>query len=101
MAFFKAPTASSCRCPASHHRVARVEGSLIGVTATHQIVPGCDGELRRSQVATAIFADGVIINADGTRTMSGLGASLLVTGDASGSCGPGDVFFSVDLIRTI
>jgi hypothetical protein len=76
-----------------------IEGSLFGVTATDQIVPGCDGELRRTQVATTIFADGVVINPDGTRTLSGLGASLLVTGDASGSCGPGDVFYSVDLIR--
>ncbi len=76
-----------------------IEGSLFGVTATDQIVPGCDGQLRRTQVATTIFADGVIINPDGTRTLSGLGASLLVTGDASGSCGPGDVFYSVDLIR--
>ena len=78
-----------------------VEGSRIGLTATDQIVPGCGGELRRTQVATTVFADGVIINADGTRTMSGLGASLLVTGDAFGSCGPGDAFFSVDLNRTI
>jgi len=74
-----------------------VEGSLFGVTATDQIVAGCDGEIRRSQVATTIFADGVVVNDDGRRRLSGLGASLLVTADASGSCGPGDVFFSVDL----
>jgi hypothetical protein len=72
-----------------------VEGSLFGVTDSNQIVPACpDGTLVNSQVSTTIFADGVTIDEDGTQTLSGLGASVLVAANPAGDCGPGNVFFN-------
>lgn len=72
-----------------------IEGSLFGVTDSNQILPACpDGTPVNAQVSTTIFADGVDIELDGTRTLSGLGASVLVAANPAGDCGPGNVFFS-------
>ena len=72
-----------------------IEGSLFGVTDSNQIVPACpDGTPVNSQVSTTIFADGITIDEDGTQTLSGLGASVLVAADPAGDCGPGNVFFN-------
>jgi hypothetical protein len=71
-----------------------IEGSLFGVTDSNQIVAACpDGTPVNSQVSTTIFADGITIDEDGTQTLSGLGASVLVAANPAGSCGPGNVFF--------
>ena len=49
-----------------------VEGSLFGVTDSDLIVPPCaDGTPTNSQVSTTIFADGIIVAADGTETLDG------------------------------
>jgi hypothetical protein len=72
-----------------------IEGSLFGVTDSNQIVPACpDGTPVNSQVSTTIFADGITIDEDGTQTLSGLGASVLVAANPAGECGPGNVFFN-------
>ena len=72
-----------------------VEGSLFGVTDSNQILPACpDGTPVNSQVSSTIFADGVTIDEDGTQTLSGLGASVLVAANPAGDCGPGNVFFN-------
>ncbi len=77
-----------------------VEGSLFGVTDSNQILPACpDGSPVNAQVSTTIFADGVTIEADGTQSLTALGASVLVASDPAGECGPGNVFFSGDLTR--
>jgi hypothetical protein len=71
-----------------------VEGSLFGVTDSNLIVPACpDGTPVNSQVSTTIFADGITIDQEGTQTLSGLGASVLVAANPAGDCGPGNVFF--------
>jgi hypothetical protein len=72
-----------------------IEGSLFGVTDSNQILPACpDGTPVNSQVSTTIFADGITIDEDGTQTLSGLGASVLVAANPAGECGPGNVFFN-------
>jgi len=72
-----------------------VEGSLFGVTDSDLIAAPCaDGTATNSQVSTTIFADGIVVAADGTETLSGLGASLFVAVNPAGSCGAGNIFFS-------
>jgi hypothetical protein len=72
-----------------------IEGSLFGVTDSNLIVPPCpDGTPVNSQVSTTIFADGITVEDDGTQTLSGLGASVLVAANPAGDCGPGNVFFN-------
>ena len=72
-----------------------VEGSLFGVTDSDLIAAPCaDGTPTNSQVSTTIFADGIVVAADGTETLAGLGASLFVAVNPAGSCGAGNIFFS-------
>jgi len=72
-----------------------VEGALFGVTDSDLIVGPCaDGTQTNSQVSTTIFANDVIVADDGTQTLSGLRASVMVAVDPAGSCGAGNVFFS-------
>ncbi len=75
-----------------------VEGSLFGVTDSDLIIPPCaDGTPTNSQVSTTIFADGIIVAADGTETLEGLGSSVFVAVNPAGSCGAGNVFFAGSL----
>lgn len=74
-----------------------VEGSLFGVTNSDQFVEPCGATPRDARVSTTIFADGVTIDIDGTRTLSGLGASLLVEAAETPECGEGVVFFAAQL----
>jgi hypothetical protein len=72
-----------------------VEGSLFGVTDSDLIIPPCaDGTPTNSQVSTTIFADGIVVAADGTETLEGLGSSVFVAVNPAGSCGAGNVFFA-------
>jgi hypothetical protein len=72
-----------------------VEGALFGVTDSDLIVGPCtDGTPTNSQVSTTIFANDVIVADDGTQTLSGLRASVMVAVNPAGSCGAGNVFFS-------
>jgi uncharacterized coiled-coil protein SlyX len=75
-----------------------VEGALFGVTDSDLIVGPCsDGTQTNSQVSTTIFANDVIVADDGTQTLSGLRASVMVAVDPAGSCSAGNVFFSATL----
>jgi hypothetical protein len=72
-----------------------VEGSLFGVTDSDLIVGPCaDGTPTNSQVSTTIFADGIVVEADGSESLAGLGASVFVAVNPAGSCGAGNIFFS-------
>jgi uncharacterized coiled-coil protein SlyX len=72
-----------------------VEGALFGVTDSNLIVGPCaDGTQTNSQVSTTIFSNDVVVASDGTQTLSGLRASVMVAVNPAGSCGAGNVFFS-------
>jgi hypothetical protein len=75
-----------------------VEGSLFGVTASNLLALPCpDGTPTNAQVSITIFASGVVVDDDGTESLSGLGASVIVSAAPAGSCGPGTIFFSSTL----
>ena len=74
-----------------------VNGSLFAVTDSDQILAPCGTTPRIARVSITIFADGVKIEEDGTRSLTGLGASLLVSADAVGDCPDGVVFFAATL----
>jgi hypothetical protein len=74
-----------------------LEGSLFAVTGSDLIVPPCNGTPRTAQVSISIFEDGLLINADTTRELTGLGASLMVHAPEVPGCEEGDVFFSATL----
>lgn len=74
-----------------------LEGSLFAVTGSDLIVPACNGTPRTAQVSISIFEDGLLINADTTRELTGLGASLMVHAPEVPGCEEGDVFFSATL----
>ena len=72
-------------------------GSLFAVTDSDMIVPPCGETPRNARVSITIFADGITVAVDGTQTLSGLGASLLVEGNEVADCGEGVVFFAAHL----
>ena len=74
-----------------------VNGSLFAVTDSDRILDPCGTTPRNARVSITIFADGIKIQADGTRSLTGLGASLLISGDAVGDCPAGVVFFAATL----
>lgn len=74
-----------------------INGSLFAVTDSDQIVDPCGATTRLARVSTTIFADGISIAADGTRTLTGLGASLLVSAGAVEGCEEGVVFYAASL----
>jgi uncharacterized coiled-coil protein SlyX len=71
-----------------------LEGSLFAVTGSNLIAPPCNGTPRTAQVSVTVFEDGLSIESDGTRELTGLGASLMVNVPATDQCEEGDVFFS-------
>ena len=75
-----------------------INGSLFAVTDSDLILEPCGATQRVSRVSTTIFADGVSIDADGARTLTGLGASLLVSADAVDDCTAGVVFWAATLV---
>jgi hypothetical protein len=74
-----------------------LEGSLFAVTGSDLIVPPCNGTPRTAQVSVTLFEDGLSIASDGSRELTGLGASLMVHAPATDACEEGDVFFSATL----
>jgi hypothetical protein len=75
-----------------------VEGSLFGVTASNQLAYPCtDGTPTNAQVSITIFASGVVVDLDGTESLAGLGASVIVSAAPAGSCGAGTIFFASTL----
>jgi len=74
-----------------------INGTLFAVTDSDLIVEPCAGTPRVARVTTTIFADGVSVAADGSRTLTGLGASLLVSTDAIDACTAGVTFWAATL----
>jgi hypothetical protein len=74
-----------------------ISGSLFAVTDSDQIAEPCDSNPRNSRVSVTIFVDSVSIAADGTETLDGLGASLLVEVNETDSCGEGVIFYAAHL----
>jgi hypothetical protein len=75
-----------------------INGSLFAVTDSDQILPPCGETAVNAQISITMFADGVTIEEDGTESLTGIGASLLVAGDPAGDCGAGNVFYDAELI---
>ena len=75
-----------------------INGSLFAVTDSDQILPPCGDTPVNAQISITMFADGVTIDEDDTRTLTGIGASLLVAGDPAGDCDAGNVFYDAELI---
>ncbi len=74
-----------------------VNGSLFAVIDSDLILEPCGATSRNARVSITIFADGVKVELDETRSLTGLGASLLVSADAVGDCSAGVVFFAATL----
>jgi len=74
-----------------------VSGSLFAVTDSDQIADPCGSTARNSRVSITIFPGGQSIAEDGTQTLTGLGASLLVEVNETADCGEGVVFFAAQL----
>ena len=75
-----------------------INGSLFAVTDSDQILPPCGETAVNSQISITMFADGIAIDEDGTKSLTGIGASLLVAGDPAGDCDAGNVFYDAELI---
>jgi len=74
-----------------------VNGSLFAVTDSDQILEPCGTTTRNARISITIFADGIEIAEDGKQTLTGMGASLLVSTDAVDDCTDGVVFFAATL----
>lgn len=74
-----------------------VQGSLYGITDSEQILPPCGDAPQVGKVAVTLYADGVTVLEDGTRTVDRLGASVTVTGSLQPGCPGGTVFYGVEL----
>ena len=74
-----------------------VNGSLFAVVDSNQILEPCGATTRTARVSITIFADGVSIAEDGTQSLTGLGASLLISADELDTCSAGVVFFAATL----
>ena len=75
-----------------------VSGSLFAVTDSDQITDPCGSTERNSRVSITIFPGGQSVAADGTQTLTALGASLLVEVNETGYCGEGVIFFAAQLV---
>jgi hypothetical protein len=75
-----------------------INGSLFAVTDSDQILQACGDTPINAQISITMFADGVTFQEVGTKTLSGIGASLLVAGDPAGDCGAGNVFHAAELL---
>jgi hypothetical protein len=75
-----------------------INGSLFAVTDSDQILQPCGETAVNAQISITMFADGVTIDEDDTRTLTRIGASLLVAGDPAGDCDAGNVFYDAELI---
>jgi hypothetical protein len=75
-----------------------INGSPFAVTDSDQILQACGDTPINAQISITMFADGVTFQEVGTKTLSGIGASLLVAGDPAGDCGAGNVFHAAELL---
>lgn len=75
-----------------------INGSLFAVTDSDVVLDPCGATARVARVSTTIFANGVSVDSTGIRTLTGLGASLLVSTDAVDDCTAGVVFWAATLV---
>jgi hypothetical protein len=74
-----------------------INGSLFAVTDSNLIAQPCGTTNRTSRVSITMFADAVTIESDGSRSVSTLGASLLVEVNQVAECPEGVIFFAAEL----
>jgi hypothetical protein len=72
-------------------------GSLFAVTDSDQIMEACGDTHRNARVSITMFANGITVTIDGTETLTGLGASMLVEGNEVADCPEGVVFYAAEL----
>jgi hypothetical protein len=75
----------------------RIDGGLFAVADTTTAVPACGTTPRVARVAVSLFAGGITIQDDGTRTIDDLGATMFVEADAVTGCAAGLAFYGAEL----
>lgn len=76
-----------------------INGQLYGSTSSVAFVEPCDGVQRDAQLVITMFADQGELATDGTLTVNGLGATIIVDAAATGDCERARVWWSAQLTR--
>lgn len=72
-------------------------GSLLGVVDSPTAVPPCGDDARTAKVTLSVFGAETSLAADGTSTLTRLGASLVVDAPGVAGCGPVLALYGLDL----
>jgi hypothetical protein len=75
----------------------RVDGGLYAVTDSTTALSDCNGEPRLAHITITMYARGVEAAADGTTTVTSLGASFTTETPAVGDCPAGLAFYGAQL----
>jgi hypothetical protein len=75
-----------------------INGSLFAVTDSDLIMEPCGDSPRNARVSITMFANGITVAIDGSETLTGLGASMLVEANEVADCAEGVVFYAAELI---
>lgn len=78
-----------------------VRGSLYGITDSTQLVAPCDNGPRIARLTVTLYADGVTVSDDGTRTVEEMAASITVASPDEPGCPGGLVFYGAQLTRAV
>jgi len=76
-----------------------VSGSLYGITDSTQLVAPCENGPRIARLTVTLYADGVTLAVDGTRTVREMAASITVASPNEDGCPGGLVFYGAQLTR--
>lgn len=76
-----------------------INGQLYGSTPSVGFIEPCDGAVRELQLVMTMFADRGDLAADGTLTVNGLGATIIVDVAATGNCAEARVWWSAQMTR--
>lgn len=76
-----------------------VSGSLYGITDSTQLVAPCENGPRIARLTVTLYADGVTLTVDGTRTVQEMAASITVASPNEDGCPGGLVFYGAQLTR--
>lgn len=76
-----------------------VSGSLYGITDSTQLVAPCENGPRIARLTVTLYADGVTLAVDGTRTVQEMAASITVASPNEDGCPGGLVFYGAQLTR--
>lgn len=78
-----------------------IDGSLYAITDSETALPACpDGTPRDARITITVYANDIRIDADGTRSVTGLEGAITVDSRTEGDCPGGLVFYGVNLSRT-